>query len=215
MKNVIAHLKTQKLLKAAKKDMASLTHHGFDKFKNTALRDVVMEFMDNETPLDFYWSEAGTATTKDRPNHHTNPFGILRSVVERLVMIPALAPHIDDMSRHDGTVDALALDVALAATLISDTHHRGLLGILRKGCHTEGAAYAWEKFHPKTHPSVTQKVIAVRVADAVLWHHGGKDLTSRKPLHIRPEMLLTSLVNAFCLSKEIDSLYHPRIVILK
>lgn len=215
MKNVIAYLKKQNFLKAAEKDLAALAYHGFDKIQNVPLRTAVTEFMNNETPLDFYWSEVGPAITKDHPNHHTNPFGLLRSVVERLVMIPALAPYIDGTSKNDGTVDALALDIALAATLISDTQHRGLLGILTKGSHTEGAAYAWEKFHPKTSPTVTQKVIAVRVTDAVLWHHGGKDLTSRKPLHIRPEMRLTALVNAFCLSKEIDLIYRARVTVCK
>lgn len=213
MKNVVAYLKSQKFLKAAENDLAALTYHGFDKIQNSPLRNAVAEFMDNETPMDFYWFEAGPAIVKDRPNHHTNPFGLLRSVIERIVMLPAMASHIEGMCRYDGTVDTLALDVALAATLISDTQYRGLFGILKKGSHTTCAAYAWRKFHPKTNPSITERVIAERIADAILWHHGGGDITS-PPTRIRPEMRLVALVNAFCTDKAIDTIYRARITVL-
>jgi len=213
VKNVIAYLKKKNFLKAAEKDLAALAHHGFDKIQNVPLRDAVAEYMDNETPLDFYWFEAGPAIIRDRPNHHTNPFGLLRSIIECLVITPAMASHIDGMCRYDGTVDPLALDITLAATLISDTQYRGLLGILKKGNHAENAAYAWRKFHPKTSPSITERVIAERVADAVAWHHGSVHITN-PPSHVRPEMQLVALVNAFCTNKAIDSIYRPRVSVL-
>ena len=213
MQTVINYLKTQKILPGAKRELEALTRHGPDAIDDRPLRQAVSTFLEFETPMDFFSSEAGPAIIRDRPNHHTNPFGLLRSVIERLVMLPALAPHVDGMLRYDGTVDRLALDVAIAATLVSDTQHSGLFGILKKGNHAEIAAYAWRKFHPKTNPSITERVIAERVADAAQWHHGGKGV-AQPPSNIRPEMRLVALVTAFCTSKKIDTIYRPRVTVL-
>lgn len=203
MKNVTAYLRSQEHLKAAEYDILSLVHHGLDMIQDIPLRSAVTEFMDDYTPLDFYWRPD---TAKDGPTHHASQFGLLHSVIERLVMIPAIAPHIEVMCNTDGAMNALALDVALAATLISDTQYHGFLNTLKKnrGDHAEYAAYAWRKFYPKTDPSVTGRVVAERVADAALWHHGGNGLP-RPPSHIRPEMRLVALVNAFCTNKAIST----------
>ncbi len=213
VKNIIAYLKSQEHLLAAEQDLTSLTCYGLDMIQDVPLRTAVTEFMDNETPMDFYCREAVPEIARPCPSHHADRFGMLRSVVERLIMTPAIAPHIEGMCGHGGTVDALALDVALAATLISDTQYYGLLNILKgkRGNHAEYAAYAWQKFHPKTNPSITERAVAERVADAALFHHSGKDIV-HPPSHIRPEMRLVALVNAFCTSKAIDAIYWPLIV---
>lgn len=212
MQRIVAFLKAQSILSGGKRELEPFWSYGPASVRDVPLRDRLKEYLAEKAPKTYYFSEAGHAILRDRPNHHTNPFGLLRSVTERLAMLPAIAPFVEGMTRHDGSVDPLSLDVAVAATCLCDVFVGDARDRATPVWHEIEAAGEW-LIHAEKDASVTERVIARRVADAVLWHHDGKDL-AYPPAHIRPEMRLTALVNAFCTRKAIDAIYRPRVTVL-
>lgn len=185
--------------------VAALWKYGIDRIGETGLRETVIDYLVERAPLAFF-----TTTASQDPNAHT-PWqqqvnGGLRGIVESCVLVPPMAKYVTGMLDASKQPIPLAVDVALAATIVTDTFRVDDEGLRPGSAHGRVAAGVWKIFalsKRKTYPFIIDKV-----ADAVFWHYGVYTPEWREGVHLSPEAWLTHLCDAFTSRRELATIFE-------
>ena len=198
--------------KAWKSELIALLHqlweHGVDRIQEPGLRMLVDEFLRERVPIAFYL-EPASPSGKHHPAWQNREHGTLLSIIESCVLIPPMAVAIPELVDRDRRPIALAVDVALAATLISDTFKTDDDGQPTKAEHGRRAATAWREFatpRRRTYPEIVE-----RVAEASVWHYGIFSPGWTEGMTFTPETKLVHIVDLATSLKELELVYASRL----
>jgi hypothetical protein len=192
-------------------ELAALWKYGIEKIAHPGLREVVARFLDERAPVKFF-TESATRSGRHHPYWQNRPYGIVRNTVECCLLVPVMAQSFRGMMLEDmtGTIRD-SVDVALAATILSDTFKVDANGN-RRDDHPKLAADDWSAFAPTT-ALVPQELID-RVTLAVRHHHGIWDPELDPAAKLPDEVWLVHIIDAFFAQKELELLYLPQRTVL-
>ena len=190
--------------------LRALWKYGVMQIQDENLRSTVIKFL-CVVPRIFYVDHA-SRSGNFHPWWQNGQNGTLRSIVESVILLPPQSRHIRGLLNEALEPNQHAMDVAYAATIISDTWKKEDHGDIHYGPeHGRIAAEHWRSF---AHIKHLDAHVIEEVADACYWHMGlytpGATLTT-------PFTPVTELVNAcdVCTSHcELGVIYEPKLVIV-
>ena len=153
-----------------------------------ALRDALVSFLVEETPLEFYLSPA-SESGRHHPSWQNEAGGILLNTVECCIAIDRKIRMYPCLTDAQGDAKPDDRDVLYVATILSDTFKVADYGRpWSEWRHHERAAEAWEQFVLRR--NIDSKWLA-NIKDAIFWHLGrftpgrGAEVTDPRqmPLH--------------------------------
>jgi hypothetical protein len=178
---------------------------------DSALKLCLAGFLEEEAPAQFF-CEGASATGRHHPSWQNQRFGMLRNTVECCLLVPAMAQYVEGMVDADRKPIPGKVDIALAATVVSDTFKVGANGERTGPEHGSIAAAHW-KAYASRRQLVGEDVID-DVFSAVYWHYGIYTPAWRKGVVFTPETRLVHLVDAFMAQKSLERLFHPKGVVV-
>lgn len=181
--------------------------YGIERIQEPGLRKLIEEFTLERVPIPFFL-EPTSHSGKHHPSWQNKPNGTLRHIVETCVMIPMLAQTVPGMLNRDKEPIQLALDVAMAGTIISDTFKTDVTGQSTKANHGRVAAQAWREFalpRRRTYPEIVE-----RVARTCEYHYGVFSPGWTDGQELEPETQLVSIVDVASSSKIMELLFDAK-----
>jgi hypothetical protein len=165
--------KSDKIDDLVEKEIRTLWREGVERISNPNIRQAIKFFYIHVVPVEFF-SAPSSMTGNHHPEWHNDVpggFGILRHIIECCVMADKeleiegyVKRDLDDRER----IDPDALDIVLAATLVTDTFKNGSWGKRTLRNHGEIAARMWRL----TTTGRVDEWIGSKIADAVHFHYG-------------------------------------------
>lgn len=190
-------------------ELKALWKYGIERIGNTALRETVKRFLCT-VPVVFFIDHA-SRSGRFHPPWQNCRHGTLRSIVESCVLLPAMARYIPEILDSNLVPDAEAIDVALAATIVSDTWKKEDGGDPHHGSdHGRVAAEKWLKF--ALSDGLDPKV-AERVAQGSFWHYGVYTPGWMPEVRLPPEAWLVHLCDAITAQPALAVIYEGKAVI--
>ncbi len=190
-------------------ELKALWKYGIERIGDQALREAVSSFL-CIVPIIFYTDHA-SRSGRMHPYWQNGRHGTLRSIVESCVLVPDLARYIPEMLDATLTPDPRAVDVALAATIISDTWKKEDVGDVHYGPdHGRVAAAAWRKF------ALAKKLDAAlieEVAEGSVWHYGVYTPGWTRDTKLPSVAWLVHLCDAFTAQRSLAVIYQGKAVI--
>lgn len=169
MKTLRRRLKKAGILDARlRAEINALERHGTACITNPALRSAVEEFL-CVVPLAFF-TDTASRSGRLHPPWQCGRHGTLRSIVESCVLLPGWARHVPDILDANKNPDPRAVELAMAATIVSDTWKKEDAGDVHYGAqHGRVAAEHWLPF---ALARGVDRDVAESVAEASVWHMG-------------------------------------------
>jgi hypothetical protein len=184
-----------------------LWQYGVNGIHELGLRALVDEFLQERVPVQFYL-EPASHSGKHHPTWQNREHGTLLSIVESCVLVPPMAVAVPALVDRNRQPISLAVDVALAATLISDTFKVDDDGKPTKAQHGRCAAEAWTEFalaRRRTYPEIVK-----RAAEASFWHYGIFSPEWIEGTVFSPETQLVHIVDLATSLKALEIIYDSR-----
>jgi len=163
-------------LRAAGKLTPDLTHHIVEfericlgEIRSEQLRQAVVDFLENEAPLDFFTAPA-SSSGRNHPDWQSLPGGILLNTTECCIGADRKIRIYPELTESNAEPKSEAHDVVYVATILSDTFKPEDAG--RKWTefqHHQRAAEVWKKLAAKHRIPPT---LADRITSAITWHLG-------------------------------------------
>ncbi|MDP3963349.1 MAG: hypothetical protein Q8Q39_02525 [bacterium] len=190
-------------------EVKALWKYGIERIGNEALRDAVASFL-CFVPLKFFTDHA-SRSGRFHPHWQNERHGTLRSIIESCVLVPPMAQYVPQLLDADLKPDQGAIDIALAATIISDTWKKEDIGDVHHGsAHGRVAAMHWIKF---AHAQKLDPEIADAVAIGSIWHYGVYTPGWNPEMEIPPIAWLVHLCDAFTAQPTLATIYENKTVI--
>lgn len=190
-------------------EIKALYKYGINCIKDEKLRDTVWQFL-CIVPVRFFIDPA-SRSGRFHPPWQLGRHGRLRSIVESCVLLPALAQYIPEILDGNFVPNNHALDIAFAATIISDTWINEDQGDIHHGPdHGRVAAEHWRAF------ALTRGLYYLtveEVAEGAAWHYGiyTPDWT---PEHtFSPVAYLVHLCDAITAQRALALIYDGKAVV--
>jgi hypothetical protein len=190
MQTTIARLEHEgvKVDEELKAEIAALWHWGIERIANPALKTSLIEYYRTAVPWQFF-VEPSSASGSHHPPHHNRKGGIVRHLTECCIFAPRLLELYgytvlveepkekrekknkkDEVRRRLQKVDPQALDVVIAATLITDTFKNGCpWGEKTNPEHGDISAFEWTKVASRL---LVDSSVINKVYIACYWHYG-------------------------------------------
>lgn len=176
MEKIIAKLKAGNLYtEKVEKELASFWKYCVEPVSDPKLKNVVVHFLEEVTPLGFFVNPA-SSSGKHHPSWQVAEAGILRNTTECCLALNQQLRIYPEFTDERYNVLPEHRDIVLVATILSDTFKYGnkilaSVGSESKLDHNHGqvAAYRWIAVAKKFKiPSET----TVRIYTAIFWHLG-------------------------------------------
>jgi hypothetical protein len=149
-------------------EVTALWGYGVERIQDPDLRRAIAQFL-CVVPVNFFLTPA-SKNGNMHPRWQLGRHGTLRSIIESCVLLPGLARYIPEILDAEHKLSALAVDIALAATLVTDSWKKEDQGDVHYGsAHGRVAAEAWRKF--ATFQDLDPETVE-KVAEASIWHLG-------------------------------------------
>lgn len=149
-------------------ELIALWKYGVNRIEDERLRATVARFL-CVVPRIFFTDHA-SRSGRFHPAWQNGRHGTLRSIIESCVILPPMARHVSEILNDRMEPDPRAVDVALAATIISDVWKKEDEGDIHHGDgHGRVAAEKWQAF---ARAEGLDPELAHGVADACFWHFG-------------------------------------------
>jgi hypothetical protein len=190
-------------------ELKAFWKHGVEAIKDEGLRATVAGFLETVPPA--FFTAPASKSGKHHPPWQNGAHGTLRSITECCVLIPPMSQYIPGMLGAGKRPNSLAVDVALAATIVSDTYKLDHDGTDHGPAHGRIAAGVWKRYAAEQ--GWTYDFIVDKVAEAVVWHYGIWTPEWRPGVPLSPEALLVHLVDAFTAQKALALIYQGKGVI--
>ncbi len=184
---------------------------GVEAIYDTGLKLGVACFLEEVAPAQFLY-EGASGTGKHHPAWQNGRFGMLRNTVECCLLVPGMARYVEGMTDVEKNPIRGRIDVALAATIVSDTFKVGANGERTGPEHGSIAAAHWKAYASRR--QLADLDVIDDVFTAVYWHYGVYTPAWRKGVTFTPETRLVHLVDAFMAQKALERLFHPKGVIV-
>lgn len=191
-------------------ELKALWKYGIDRIGNAELRETVSDFL-LIVPVIFYTDRA-SRSGRFHPFWQNGRHGTLRSIIESCALVPPMAQYIPELLDEKLIPDPAAIDIALAATIISDTWKKEDVGDVHHGAaHGRIAAEQWRKFASGRglSPAVIEEV-----AMGSFWHYGVHTPEWHPGITIPPTAWLVHLCDAFTAQTVLADIYENKTVIL-
>lgn len=189
-------------------DLEKLWGYGVEPIRDARLKEALVSFLTEKVPPGFF-ALAATRSGEYHPVWHNGRCGILKNTWECCLLIPPLALCFPGLVRADRTADPEAIDVALAATIASDTFKWSHDGVWNGGKHLMLAAEAWND-HIKTIGLDTYG-LAARTLNGILWHHGVFSPGWKPGMQLSDEHLLVHVADSIMAQRFHAGPLHPEI----
>ncbi len=187
-------------------ELNALWKYGVERIKDSALRESIEKFL-CIVPLIFFVDPA-SRTGRFHPAWQLGRHGTLRSIIESCVLVPAMAQYIPEILDIDLKPDPHVIDVALAATIISDTWKKEDVGDIHYGPeHGRVAAEAWRKSAEKD--GLESRVIE-EVAEGSIWHYGVYTPGWKPGVALSPITRLVNICDAFTAQPSLALIYEGK-----
>ncbi len=195
---------------ALEMEIRALWKYGIEPIGDERLREAIARFL-GIVPQEFY-TGAASRSGRFHPPWQRKRHGTLRSIVESCAVLPGWARHVPGILDERKEPDARAVDIALAATIVSDVWKKEDAGdVHHKDQHGRIAAEHWTPFARRCRldgPTIDL------VAEASVWHMGvyAPDWTpaTRLPLVAR----LVNLADVATSLSQLEIVYDGKTVIL-
>lgn len=190
-------------------ELDALWKYGVNRIQDSALRKAIEGFL-CIVPLIFFVDPA-SRSGRFHPSWQHGRHGTLRSIIESCVLVPAMARYIPEIIDVDLKPDQHAIDVALAATIISDTWKKEDVGDVHYGPqHGHVAAKAWRTFAEK---DGLDSVVIEEVADGSIWHYGVYTPGWKHGVVLSPVAQLVHLCDAFTAQPVLARIYEGKAIV--
>lgn len=190
-------------------EIKALYKYGINCIRDGTLRDAVEGFLCTVPAI--FFTDHASRSGRFHPPWQNGRHGTLRSIIESCVLVPPMARYIPELVDEKFKVDTHAIDVALAATIISDTYKKADKGDIHYGPdHGRVAAEAWRAFALSRgfDPAVVEEVV-----DGSIWHYGIYTPGFVHGTPLSPVSRLVHLCDAFTAQKELALIYQAKTVV--
>jgi hypothetical protein len=189
----------------AELELKAFWKHCIEAIKGTALREAVVRFLAEAVPVHFFLEAAGG---KQHPAWQNGRFGMLRNTTECCILLPFMAQYEPGMLDAEKKPVPQLVDVALAATIVSDTFKFDADGRKTGPDHGRVAGKAWREFAEKL--GTLPALVIEKVGTASDWHYGVYTPGYVPGLPLTPETWLVHRLDAFFAQRSLEQLYHPK-----
>lgn len=187
-------------------ELNALWKYGVNRIQDTTLRKTIKEFL-CIVPVIFFIDQA-SRSGRFHPFWQNGRHGTLRSIIESCVLVPAMAQYIPEIIDVDLKPDQHAIDVALAATIISDTWKKEDVGDIHYGPeHGRVAAEVWRTFAKK---GGLDSTVIEEVAEGSIWHYGVYTPGWKHGVVLSPIAQLVHLCDAFTAQPALAYIYDGK-----
>jgi hypothetical protein len=191
-------------------ELAALWKYGVLRIQDEHLREVVARFL-CIVPRIFFVDHA-SRSGRFHPSWQNRRHGTLRSIIESCVVLPGMARHIPEILDDAMNPASYAIDVALAATIISDTWKKEDEGDVHHGPeHGRVAADHWRRFAAEQ--SLNPRVVE-DVYNGCFWHFGIYTPEWKSGTVLTATARLVNLCDVTTSLTELDRIYIGKPVIL-
>ncbi len=191
-------------------ELAALWKYGVLRIQDERLREVVARFL-CIVPRIFFIDHA-SRSGRFHPSWQNGRHGTLRSIVESCVILPAMARHIPQILDNEMNPSTRAVDVALAATIISDVWKKEDEGDVHHGAeHGRVAAEHWRRFAAEQGLD-PERIEAVY--DGCFWHFGLYTPEWKRGTVLTPIAQLVNNCDVSTSLSELNLIYTGKPVIL-
>ncbi|MDO8571956.1 MAG: hypothetical protein Q7R79_04725 [bacterium] len=190
-------------------ELDALWKYGVSRIQDTALRETIEGFL-CIVPVIFFIGPASRSGHLHPPWQHGR-YGTLRSIIESCVLVPAMAHYIPELLDEDLQPDPYAIDIALGATIISDTWKKEDFGDIHYGPeHGRVAAKKWRKFaaDAELHFQIIEDV-----AQGSIWHYGVYTPGWKPDTPLSGIAKLVNLCDAITAQPALALIYEGKVVI--
>ncbi len=195
---------------AVQREIDSLRQHGIFAIASPDLQEAVIDYLTECAPTGFF-TKGATRTGKHHPSWQNGPSGILRNTTECCLILPGLASSLPDFLDDGKQVRLDMLDIAYAATIVSDSLKWNRLGEWSTAPHEIAGAKAWTDFAlPRVKRTRLTLGEVLGVEQAVRWHHGVWSADFRKGQGLTPESWLVHLSDTVLAQKALEKIYEPK-----
>ncbi len=149
-------------------ELLALWKYGVDPIGDEHLRRTVERFL-CIVPLAFF-TDIASKSGRFHPPWQNKRHGTLRSIIESCVELPEWARHIPEILDDSMNPDPHAVDLAFAATIISDVWKKEDIGDVHYG--PEHGRIAAERWRPFALAEGLDPAVVEQIADASVWHMG-------------------------------------------
>lgn len=191
-------------------EIAALWKYGVDAIGDEELRAAVGDFL-CVVPKIFFTDHA-SRSGRFHPPWQNGRHGTLRSIIESCVVLPGFARHVPEILDERMEPDPRALDVALAATIVSDVWKKEDAGDIHYGAaHGRVAAERWTAF--ATARGLDPRVVR-DVADGSFWHFGVYTPEWTRGTALSPVARLVNVCDVATSLSQLALVYDGKAVIL-
>lgn len=191
------------------RELAALWKYGVAAIADQELRDAIAGFL-STVPVIFFTDHASRSGHM-HPRWQLGRHGRIRSIIESCVLLPGLARHIPEILDSARNPNQYAIDIALAATLISDTWVKEDVGDVHHGsAHGRVAADAWRSF---TSCSGLPADVVDHVAHGSIWHLGLYAPDWKPGIALSPIARLVNLCDVITAQPALATIYEGKIVV--
>lgn len=190
-------------------ELLALWKYGIERIKDGRLRVTLERFLCT-VPIRFFIDPASRSGHL-HPYWQNGRHGTLRSIVESCVLVPVMAQYIPELLDANLRPDVHAVDIAMAATIISDTYKKEDVGDVHYGPrHGHVAAENWRKFAltDGLYASVVEEV-----AQGSMWHYGVYTPGWTPGTHLSPIAQLVNICDAITAQPTLALIYEGKAVI--
>lgn len=169
------------------------------------LRQTLAHFLEEAVPIHFFLEAAGG---KHHPPWQNVRYGMLRNTTECCLLLPKMAQYLPGMLDSERKTIPLLVDIAMAATVVSDTFKFDAAGAKTGPDHGRVAGKAWREF--ATASGIIAEPLIEKIGTASDWHYGIFTPGYKPGQPLTPETWLVHLLDAIFAQKELAQLYHPK-----
>ncbi len=191
-------------------EVSALWKYGVTRIGDERLRATVARFL-CVVPRIFFTDHA-SRSGRFHPPWQNGRHGTLRSIVESCVVLPGMARHVAEILDDRMEPDPRALDVALAATIISDVWKKEDEGDVHYG--PEHGRIAAEKWRRYALAEGLDPRLAEEVADACFWHFGIYTPEWTRGTVLTPVARLVNVCDVATSLPDLRLIYEGRAVVL-
>lgn len=190
-------------------ELNALWKYGVERIQHAALKRTISDFL-CIVPVVFFTDHA-SRSGRFHPRWQNERHGTLRSIIESCVLVPPMAQYVPELLDASMKPDPHAVDVALAATIVSDTWKKEDAGDVHHGKeHGRVAAEHWRAF---ALAAGLDPVLVEEVATGVHWHYGPYTPGWTRDSRLPPVAWLVHLCDAFTAQPDLAVIYENKAVI--
>ncbi len=192
------------------KEIDALWKYGVEKIADEKLRQAIVGFLCSAVPLVFFTDHA-SRSGRFHPPWQNQKHGTLRSIIESCVLLPGLAQHFPELFNEDMEPKTEALDIAFAATIISDTWKKADAYDIHYGSrHGRIAAEYWQEYATK---EGIDPALIKEIAHCSVWHHGIYAPDWEPGIILSPLVRLVNLCDVVTSLTALATIYNGKIIV--